>query len=113
MPRLPKPPGTRMASRCLSWSVPRVSISSESMYSILTLERVWMPACTNASLSDLYDSVRSTYLPTMPMVTESCGCSSASTRLSHMDRSAGGGVRPRASHTMLSTPCLCSMAGIL
>ena len=38
-----------------------------------------MPAWISASDSDLYDSVRSTYLPTIAMCTSCSGCSSAST----------------------------------
>ena len=35
--------------------------------------RVWMPAWRSASVSDLYESVRSTYLPTIAMSTSSFG----------------------------------------
>ena len=59
---------------------------------MLTFAPVWMPAWTSASVSDLYDSVRSTYLPTMPIVTSDFGCSRLWTSLSHTDRSAGEAV---------------------
>src|SRR5450830_1671544 len=76
-PRLPKPPGTRIASYFSKAFVPFASISSESTYSMLTRLSVWIPAWRNASVSDLYDSVKSTYLPTIPMVTCSFGFSRA------------------------------------
>ena len=46
------------------------------MYSMLTLVDVWIAAWRSASISDLYDSVSSTYLPTMPIVTSLFGFSS-------------------------------------
>ena len=84
VPRRPKPPGTSTASRCFRPSTPSASICSESMYSMLTFVDVWMAAWRSASISDLYDSVSSTYLPTMPIVTSLFGFSSFSTSFDHM-----------------------------
>ena len=63
--------------------------------------------------SDLYESVRSMYLPTMAMSTACSGFSSASTMFSHMVRSAGYAARSSLRHTISSRPCLCSATGIL
>ena len=68
-------------------SVPRLrdvrrrSASSESTYSILTRAWLWMPAWRSASLSDLYESDRSTYLPHIAIVTSCCGCSTSCDQL--------------------------------
>ena len=65
MPRLPKPPGTRMASKRVSCAAVSWVSDSASTYSISTLAWLWMPAWRSASLSDLYESDRSVYLPHM------------------------------------------------
>ncbi|MNT21596.1 hypothetical protein D3C72_1569390 [compost metagenome] len=80
---------------------------------MLTLVRVCTPACFSASVSDLYDSVRSTYLPTMAMLTACCGCSMASMMPFHTDRSAFGSSSCSCSQMMSSIPCACSMPGTL
>jgi len=53
VPRLPKPPGTRIASSPASAAVPSRSRLSESTYSIITRVRVCRPAWISASFSDL------------------------------------------------------------
>ena len=80
---------------------------------MLTLLRVWMPAWVSASDSDLYDSVRSTYLPTIAMFTECSGRSSAATMRFHVDRSVGGASSMSFLQTIASRPSACSAAGIL
>src|SRR6266852_737317 len=50
-----------------------IYIDSESMYTMRTFTLLAIPPWTSASLSDLYESPNSTYLPTKPMRTSSSG----------------------------------------
>ena len=77
MPRSPKPPGTKIASKPFSNSTPRVSISCESINLMFTVKRFFKPPCFSASITDLYASGNSTYLPTIPIVTSPAGLASS------------------------------------
>ncbi len=83
------------------------------MYSILTRAWLWMPAWRKASLSDLYESERSTYLPHIAIVTSRCGCSTSSTSLSQRVRFAGLVCSCSLAQISSSRPCACSMRGTL
>ena len=70
MPRIPKPPGTQIASTSESdaRAPSALSHSSLAIHFKFTFALFAKPPARSASLTDRYASGRSTYLPTRPMV---------------------------------------------
>ena len=99
------PPGCR-PSRASSAAAPRFSISSESMWCRLTRQSLPMPPWISASLRLLYDSTRSTYLPTRPMSTSACGLLSRCTTRSQPVSSGARDQMLSSSPILSSTPSL-------
>ncbi len=112
MPRDPNPPGTSMPS-----AIPRVpaqlssSIFSESTNVRFTLQSLEIPPWDRASFKLLYDSVRSTYFPTIAMLTEYFGFLYFSTSSSQAS-SLGALVQIWSCSTILSSsPSLRNIRG--
>ena len=74
IPRSPNPPGTRTASAFFNVFLIFLDvIFSASTKFIFTCALFLMPACSNASLIDLYESLSSVYFPTKDTFTSLSG----------------------------------------
>ena len=96
-PRMPKPPGTRIASILRSWWSASSSVAhrSAATHLMLTFTLFAKPPARRASETDRYASGRSMYLPTRPTLTSAAGRCTASSRRSHWVKSGAGASMPK------------------
>ena len=80
---------------------------------MFTRVRVCIPACNKASVREIYESLRSIYLPTIAIFTSASGSALVSTTSCHAERSAGSTLSPNLSTTIVSSPCSFSISGTL
>ena len=102
-PRFPNPPGTRMpltspSSRSAVSGVRR----SESTHLIVTVARLGIPPCFNASTTEIYASCSCVYFPTSAIRTSFSGLRRFSIISFHSSRSGSGHGRCRHSHATLA-----------